>query len=499
MQLNGRVFVVFAIMWQLAVVVSAQCPEGCDGASESLTADSGLPYMNSCVARCQGSQVLTSRTVGMQLDQRPASESVILAHAAQGYHFVNFGRVKRVKATLRGSQQAAVSAPATLKDIPLDRVIMYDVSNGGVYATAVPAKLPAAASVDYAAVAGAGGDAYTAPQQPATQSPAPAGTSEMLNPELTVDIKPSPSPAAATDSTLVTPPLMDVGNVGGRRLLASRKLQTVQTPDERVEVAAQPSDLPLSPVGQLMAHGQQWHCSASLIGDRTIITAAHCVFDRATGSFAKGLYFIPGRFRDSTGKIQAPFGGFDVAEVYIMSQYVSGAPQDIWASDMAVVQLVETAQIGKVVGRLGISAQAAAQQSSKTVAVVAEKSADIRATSAARKTRVSRNASPAGAATPNWQGTLATAGYPSDKPEGTLVTTSCAAEQYVTNSASNTPGATLKLKCSTHLGQSGSPLINAQNQVQGVISFEVAGNDGYNGGCAVTAYLWENLIKPNLV
>lgn len=236
------------------------------------------------------------------------------------------------------------------------------------------------------------------------------------------------------------------------------------------------------------------------------LLAAHCVFDRSTGAFARGLYFIPGRFRDSANQLQAPFGGFDVAEVYIMSQYVSGAPQDIWASDMAVVRLVETAQIGKVVGHLGINvpAAAAAEQPAKGAAVVVAESSDIRPTSAtvaARKARNNRRASPGGSAvaTPSWQGSLVSAGYPSDKPEGTLVSMNCDAEQYSGSSASDIPAATLKLKCSTQLGQSGSPLVNANRQLQGVISFEVAGADGYNGGCAVTSYLWENLIKPNLV
>lgn len=224
--------------------------------------------------------------------------------------------------------------------------------------------------------------------------------------------------------------------------------------------------------------------------------AAHCVFDRATGAFAPGLYFVPGRFRDSTGNVRAPYGGFDVAEVYIMSQYVSGAPQDMWSSDVAVVRLVETAQIGKVVGHLGISVPAAAAQQPAATATVVVETADIRPTAAAaRKARNNRKT----VSVATWQGPLATAGYPSDKPEGTLITTNCDAEQYVSNTVGNTPGATLKLKCSTYLGQSGSALVNAQRQVQGVISFEVAGADGYNGGCAVTSYLWENLIKPYMV
>lgn len=156
--------------------------------------------------------------------------------------------------------------------MPQDRVLMYDASTGGIYATATPAQLTAAAAVDYAAAAGAGGNAYIPSDGQTTASPAPAGNSEIWNPELDVDVSPSPAPAA--DGNIDTPPLMDVGSLGGRRrLLAGRKLQMVQTPDERVEVSAQPTDLPTAAVGQLLAHGQEWHCSASLIAERTIITA----------------------------------------------------------------------------------------------------------------------------------------------------------------------------------------------------------------------------------
>eukprot|EP00878_Enallax_costatus_P014002 GHUV01014643.1.p1 GENE.GHUV01014643.1~~GHUV01014643.1.p1 ORF type:complete len:195 (+),score=68.27 GHUV01014643.1:235-819(+) len=189
--------------------------------------------------------------------QRPVSEEVILAHAAQGFHFVDFARVRRVKATLRGTQQA-VSAPA-LDSLPLDRVLLYDASSGGIYATPTPAQLPKLAAVEYAAAAGTGANAYV-PQQQA--SPSPQGSGEILEPEITVDVKPSPSPApspaAGDTSNLAETPLLDAGSVGGRRrLLTGRKLRAVQMPDGRTEVSAEPTDLPLSAVGQLLAHGQE--------------------------------------------------------------------------------------------------------------------------------------------------------------------------------------------------------------------------------------------------
>jgi V8-like Glu-specific endopeptidase len=290
----------------------------------------------------------------------------------------------------------------------------------------------------------------------------------------------------------------------------SRKLLFVRSKDERRTVSEQPAGMPLASVGQLLSYGQEWHCSAALIGERTIVTAAHCMYDRSSGLFARGLYFVPGRFRDASGAIRAPYGAYDVAEVYVPSQFVSGEPQDIWDVDLAVVRLQHNVQVGRVLGYFGVAvpatsaaapanptAAAAAADSAApaAAAAVAVEEAEIKATTAtgshtmklaARQQQQQRNAR-------LWQGQLSTAGYPSDRSEGTLIRTRCQAEQALVKAA----GGTIKLTgCSTHLGQSGSALFNDKSQVQGVVSFEIAGAGGYNGGSAITHYAYETLIRP---
>jgi V8-like Glu-specific endopeptidase len=307
----------------------------------------------------------------------------------------------------------------------------------------------------------------------------------------------------------------------------SRKLLFVRSRDERRTVSEQPAGVPLASVGQLLSYGQEWHCSAALIGERTIITAAHCVYDRSSGSFARGLYFVPGRFREASGAIRAPYGAYDVAEVYVPSQFVSGEPQDIWDVDLAVVRLQHNVQVGDVLGYFGVAvpAVAAAAPAKPTAAAAAAadsaapaapaaaavEEAEIKATTATGSHSMKLAAAASRALQPNtqqqqqqqqqrdarlWQGQLSTAGYPSDRAEGTLIRTKCQAEQALVKAA----GGTIKLTgCSTHLGQSGSALFNDKSQVRGVVSFEIAGAGGYNGGSAITHYAYETLIRPYAV
>jgi hypothetical protein len=226
------------------------------------------------------------------------------------------------------------------------------------------------------------------------------------------------------------------------------------------------------------------------------------------------LYFVPGRFREASGAIRAPYGAYDVAEVYVSSRFVSGEPQDIWDVDIAVVRLQRNVQVGKVLGYFGVAVPAVAAAAkpiaaaaagvNNAAAAAAVDVAEIKATTATGRqsmmiAAVGRRGLQPGrkqeqqANARVWRGQLSTAGYPSDRPEGTLVRTKCQAEQALVKAV----GGTIKLTgCSTHLGQSGSALFNEKAQVRGVVSFEIVGAGGYNGGSAITHFSYETLIRP---
>ncbi|WIA18268.1 hypothetical protein OEZ85_009735 [Tetradesmus obliquus] len=349
-------------------------------------------------------------------------------------------------------------------------------------------------------------DASPSPSPAVTSggSEAPASPSPSLPPVASpsaAEASPSPSPssnAATSPQTTTSGPDGPGASVGGRKLLFVRKGS-----DERTAVSNTPG-FPLSAVGQLVSQGQPWHCSAALVAERTIITAAHCVYDPVSGTWAKSLSFVP-RFRDAAGKVKATAGTAAVAEVFIVGGFAVSDPQYLWEKDMALVRLAPGTKMASKLGHLGIFLPTAAAQQQRAHGLDASDGAgDKAATGGGRKLMLQQNSAAAAAAaagssepTSSWRGVLSTAGYPADREQGTLVTTKCQSQIL----PGTTPrAATLKLqRCSTALGQSGSPLIDASGNVGGVVSYEVLGPGGYNGGCAMTPWLWANLVQPNLV
>jgi V8-like Glu-specific endopeptidase len=359
---------------------------------------------------------------------------------------------------------------------------MYDVARGAIYASTAPAArtdtslpivVPAVRGDPTAPLHVPGGVPTGTPPPP---PPEGSDGEEIINPIVdNSNLRPmgGSSTNEVTSSSGLSGEQLSQNPTGPAQPLGGRRrLRLVNAEDERSLVMAEPDSLPLGAVGQLLAHGQKSHCTASLIGPRTLLTAAHCVFDRASGAFASGLYFVPGRFRTTDGVVHAPHGAYDVARAYVLSAYTSGPAQDIWGRDFAVVHLVETVQIGKRTGMLGLHVQAGppAQPTNRRVG---EGSARARAAQW-------------------WGATLLTAGYPADKPEGSLVTTSCRAAATAPTSA----GATMRIGCSTFTGQSGSPLWDNAQRVRGVVAFEMGGE--YNGAAVLTHDVYEALLRGKI-
>ena len=125
--------------------------------------------------------------------------------------------------------------------------------------------------------------------------------------------------------------------------------------DDRVQVT-QTNDYPFNTIGQIwsMTKEGQWSiCSGTLIGKRTVITAAHCLYSHEAGGWLADYEFYPGL----NGEGNAPFGKFGFTEAYILEGFITNY-KDFYGSvvpwDLGILILDKPA--GETVGWMGYAA-----------------------------------------------------------------------------------------------------------------------------------------------
>jgi V8-like Glu-specific endopeptidase len=64
-----------------------------------------------------------------------------------------------------------------------------------------------------------------------------------------------------------------------------------------------------------LANGAASWCSGTLVGPDTVLTAAHCLFDRPSGGWAQRVRVVPGKRGPSTSVVDEP-NGSQYAQTY---------------------------------------------------------------------------------------------------------------------------------------------------------------------------------------
>lgn len=185
-------------------------------------------------------------------------------------------------------------------------------------------------------------------------------------------------------------------------------------------------------------------CSSSLVGPRTVITAAHCVYSHTDGWVKETLFFA-----GANGEDNIPYEGYEAEDITIMQGFIDSWNGDYGAVlpwDLAVVTLKEAA--GDRLGTLGIRTNEGEDFHAYNV------------------------------------------GYPADKPYTTMWADRCDV------SGQEASGTQYIHRCDTKPGSSGSPMysfvrsgVDGNRYVEGVNVAEVDTGDtatNYNIGILIT-------------
>lgn len=200
-----------------------------------------------------------------------------------------------------------------------------------------------------------------------------------------------------------------------------RSLSIIVGADER-KLCPTGAPYPLSAIGQIdfVERNTPFICTGTLLTNSLVLTAAHCVWDVESQTFADMVTYAPGRYRLPDGKVVNPHGSYNWSHATLMKNYLtSGEGQ----ADIALVKLDGT--VPAAAGTMGL------------------------------KTDCTNSS------TPEKNLPVTTAGYPSDKPEGECNMAYCSIDFDCAKEST-------RHSCDTFMGQSGSAFWDSKYFIRGV-------------------------------